>query len=148
MDSRNRHLRGLFIVVACLVAGLDARAAAPAPEVGRQAMVASAHPLATDIGRAILAAGGNAIDATVAVSFALSVVEPWSSGLGGGAFAVVHIGGETRTFDMREMAPAAATADMFLKDGEFVPSESTATARAAAIPGLVRGSAELGDFIA
>ncbi len=143
MDRLSRHLHSVAILVVCVAAGLSARAAAPAPEVGRQAMVASAHPLATDVGRAILAAGGNAIDATVAVSFALSVVEPWSSGLGGGAFAVVHFGGETRTFDMREMAPAAATADMFLRDGEFVPSESTATARAAAIPGLVRGMAAL-----
>lgn len=118
-------------------------AAAPRPEIGRRAMVASAHALATGAGRAILAQGGNAVDAAVAVSLALSVVEPWSSGVGGGAFAVVHVGGQTQTFDMREAAPAAATRDMFTRDGAVVPGESTATARAAAIPGLVRGMAEL-----
>lgn len=131
-----------FAIFVVAVAG-RAEAAAPAPATGDNAMVTTAHPLATEVGRAILAAGGNAIDAAVAVSFALSVVEPWSSGLGGGAFAVVHVDGQTRTFDMREMAPASATRDMFLKDGEFVPSQSTTTARAAAIPGLVRGMAEL-----
>lgn len=121
----------------------EARAAAPRPEVGREAMIASAHPLATEAGRAILAKGGNAVDAAVAVSFALSVVEPWSSGLGGGAFAVVHVDGTTTTLDMREEAPAAATRDMFVRDGAVIPGESTSTARAAAIPGLVRGMAEL-----
>src|SRR5690606_21270148 len=121
----------------------DVRAAAPAPITAERAIVASAHPLASEVGRSILAVGGNAVDAAVAVSFALSVVEPWSSGLGGGAFAVVHVGGESMTLDMRETAPAAATRDMFLVDGVFVPTESTSTARAAGIPGLVRGMAEL-----
>jgi len=150
MCERLARLLIVFFLAALADAGSDlvadaghARAAAPAPVTGEHALVATAHPLATEVGRAILAAGGNAIDAAVAVSFALSVVEPWSSGLGGGAFAVVHIDGQTRTFDMREMAPAAATRDMFLKDGMFVPAESTTTARAAAIPGLVRGMAEL-----
>jgi len=133
---------GLAVLLVTL-AFSGAHAAAPPPVTSDKAVVASAHPLATEVGRAILAAGGNAVDAAVAVSFALSVVEPWSSGLGGGAFAVVHVDGVTRTFDMRETAPAAATRDMFLKNGEFVPSESTTTARAAAIPGLVRGMAEL-----
>lgn len=153
--ARRRWGSGTWVVVACwvtavvgLVAAPDAlggvaRAAAPEPVVSDRAIVATAHPLATEVGRQILAAGGNAVDAAVAVSFALSVVEPWSSGLGGGAFAVVNLDGTTHTYDMREVAPAAATRDMFLKDGEFVPSESTQTARAAAIPGLVRGMAAL-----
>ena len=135
---------GTWLVVAGWIAVSGAaRAASPAPVVGERAVVATAHPLATEVGRQILADGGNAVDAAVAVSFALSVVEPWSSGLGGGAFAVVNLDGTTHTLDMREVAPAAATRDMFLKDGEFVPSESTQTARAAAIPGLVRGMAAL-----
>jgi len=138
-----RALLSVLLVATWAFAKPEARAAAPRPEVGRQAMVASAHALATEAGRAILARGGNAIDAAVAVSFALSVVEPWSSGLGGGAFAVVHLGGQTMTLDMREEAPAAATRDMFTRDGKVIPSESISTARAAAIPGLVRGMAEL-----
>jgi gamma-glutamyltranspeptidase/glutathione hydrolase len=114
-------------------------AAAPDPVTGERAVVASAHPEASAAGRAMLAAGGNAVDAAVAMSLAISVVEPWGSGLGGGAFAVVHLGGVTASLDMRETAPAAAHADMFVRDGRVVPGESTASARAAAIPGLVRG---------
>jgi gamma-glutamyltranspeptidase/glutathione hydrolase len=125
------------------VLGAEVHAAWPKPAVGARAMVASAHPLATEAGKAVLAAGGNAVDAAVAVSLALSVVEPWSSGLGGGGFAVVHIGGETFTLDMREVAPRAATSDMFLADGKVTAGESVDSARAAAIPGLVRGLALL-----
>lgn len=117
-----------------------ARAAWPEPVVGKD-MVASAHPLATEVGAELLRNGGNAVDAAVGVSLALSVVEPWSSGLGGGGFAVVKMGGTLTTFDMREAAPAAAKADMFLEDGKVIDGESTSTARAAAIPGLVRGLA-------
>jgi gamma-glutamyltranspeptidase/glutathione hydrolase len=106
-------------------------------------MVASAHPLATEAGLTVLAKGGNAVDAAVAVSFALSVVEPWSSGLGGGGFAVVSIGGTVTTFDMRETAPRAASTDMFVENGQVIAGESTATARAAGIPGLVKGMAAL-----
>lgn len=116
-------------------------AAWPEPASGETAMVASAHPLASAAGDTILARGGNAVDAAVAVSLALSVVEPWGSGLGGGGFAVVRMGGVVTTYDMREVAPSAATADMFLADGLVIEGESTNTARAAAIPGLVRGLA-------
>jgi gamma-glutamyltranspeptidase/glutathione hydrolase len=133
----------LCLLVAATVSASDAWAAWPRPATGKNAMVASAHPLATEAGRQILAMGGNAADAAVAVSFALSVVEPWSSGLGGGAFAVVQMNGDSFTLDMREMAPLAASPDMYVKDGKVVPLESTDTARAAAIPGLVRGMAEL-----
>ncbi|MBL8788794.1 MAG: gamma-glutamyltransferase [Deltaproteobacteria bacterium] len=143
-----RRPRASLALVLCVAvfAADPSNAAAPAPVEGKRAVLASAHPLATEAGREILAAGGNAVDAAVAVSFALSVVEPWSSGLGGGAFAVVHMGGETRTFDMREMAPAAATRDMFAdpaKPGAPIPGASTSTAKAAGIPGLVRGMAGL-----
>lgn len=127
-------------VMAVTTVPASARAAWPAPAIGRD-MVASAHPLATAVGAELLAQGGNAVDAAVGVSLALSVVEPWGSGLGGGGFAVVKMGGELTTFDMREAAPALATADMFLKDGKVIAGESTSTARAAAIPGLIRGLA-------
>jgi len=133
----------VLVVVACLVAGAgagsDARAAWPDPARGRDAMVASAHPLATEAGRAILAAGGSAVDAALAVSFALSVVEPWSSGLGGGGFMVVSQGGVVTTFDMREMAPAAASRDMYVVDGRMDSAASTRGMRSAGVPGLVRG---------
>jgi len=130
-----------FALVCAVVVALPgaSRAAWTDPATGAHAMVASAHPLATEAGKSILAAGGSAVDAALAVSFALSVVEPWSSGLGGGGFMVVSQGGVVTTYDMREMAPGAATQDMYLVDGHADPHASTAGARSAAIPGLVRG---------
>ncbi len=141
-----RRASGLLSVLAMVVGLVEAGPALAwyaGPEVGDEAMVASAHPLATEAGLSVLAKGGNAVDAAVAVSFALSVVEPWSSGLGGGGFAVVSVGGTITTFDMRETAPRAASVDMFLENGQVIAGESTATARAAGIPGLVKGMAAL-----
>lgn len=140
---RAAGLLGALAMAVVFVHGSRAAAWYSGPEVGDEAMVASAHPLATEAGLAVLAKGGNAVDAAVAVSFALSVVEPWSSGLGGGGFAVVSVGGVVTTFDMRETAPRAASADMFLEGGQVLAGESTASARAAGIPGLVKGMAAL-----
>jgi len=117
----------------------EALAAWPAPARAQRGIVASPHPLATRAGEAILAAGGSAVDVAVATSLAVAVTEPYGSGVGGGAFAVVHVGGETTTFDMRETAPAAATRDMYVEDGHVIPGESTWSARASGIPGLIRG---------
>ena len=109
--------------------------AADAP--GRAA-IASAHPLATEAGMEILAKGGNAFDAAVAVSAALAVVEPKGSGLGGGGFYLLHRASDGRQvfLDAREVAPAAATRDMYLgPDGQVIENLSTRTAKAAGIPG-------------
>jgi len=100
--------------------------------------VASAHPLATQVGMRILAEGGNAFDAAVAVSAALSVVEPYSSGIGGGGFWLLHVVKDDHdTFiDGREYAPAAASANMYQdKDGEVIPGASLNGPLSAAIPG-------------
>ncbi len=113
-----------------------------APVHGERAVVASAHPLATRAGELALAAGGNAADAAVAMSFAIAVTEPWGSGLGGGAFVVSVINGKVETFDMREMAPASATRDMFVVDGKVEKGASISTGRASGVPGLVRGMVE------
>ena len=81
-------------------------------------MVAAANPLAVEAGAAILAEGGSAIDAMIAVQMVLNLVEPQSSGIGGGAFLVYHDAADgVTTYDGREMAPMAATPDMF-QDGE------------------------------
>jgi gamma-glutamyltranspeptidase / glutathione hydrolase len=82
-------------------------------------MVAAANPLAVDAGVKILAAGGSAVDAAIAVQMVLNLVEPQSSGIGGGAFLVHHDASkkETVAYDGRETAPATATADMFKKAG-------------------------------
>ena len=94
-------------------------APAPAPEAPaatRQAFVAAAHPLATEAGLNVLRNGGSAVDAAVAIQAMLSLVEPQSSGLGGGAF-MVRYDAKTRAvtvYDGRETAPAGATPDMFV----------------------------------
>jgi gamma-glutamyltranspeptidase / glutathione hydrolase len=123
----------LLLLVLC--AGCSQHEAIP---VYNPAAVASAHPLATQAGMDILAAGGNAFDAAVAVSAALAVVEPYSSGLGGGGFWLLHRAsdGFEVMVDGREKAPLAARRDMYLDtNGDVVPDLSIDGALAAAIPG-------------
>jgi gamma-glutamyltranspeptidase/glutathione hydrolase len=107
--------------------------------------VATAHPLASEAAAAVLRAGGNAADAAVAAAFALSVVENQSSGLGGGGFALVWDARarEVHALDFREVAPAAARRDMFLRGGVPDPRRSLDGGLAVAVPGAVRGYAEL-----
>jgi gamma-glutamyltranspeptidase/glutathione hydrolase len=110
----------------------------PAAATAPQAAIASAHPLATRAGMEILAAGGNAFDAAVAVSAALAVVEPTGSGLGGGGFWLLHRAsdGHEVMIDGRERAPLAAHRDMYLdNNGKVVPRLSVDGPLAAAIPG-------------
>lgn len=102
------------------------------------AAIASAHPLATEAGHEILAAGGNAFDAAVAITAALAVVEPYSSGLGGGGFWLLHCARDDyeTMLDGREKAPLAAHRDMYLDpQGDVIPNLSVDGALAAAIPG-------------
>ncbi|MDP8984072.1 MAG: gamma-glutamyltransferase [Pseudomonadota bacterium] len=106
--------------------------------VPHKGAIASAYPLATEAGQEILAKGGNAFDAAVAVSAALAVVEPTSSGLGGGGFYLLHrqADGFETMLDAREKAPGAATRDMFLDEaGNPVDNASTLGSLSAAIPG-------------
>ncbi|MGH8596647.1 MAG: gamma-glutamyltransferase, partial [Gammaproteobacteria bacterium] len=102
------------------------------------AAVASAHPLATQAGREIIDGGGNAFDAAIAVAAALAVVEPYSSGIGGGGFFLLHaaVSGADIFLDARERAPIAATKDMYLDtQGEVIQGKSLNGALAAGIPG-------------
>ena len=105
--------------------------------------VSAAHPLATEVGVAILRAGGNAVDAAVAVQFALAVVYPRAGNIGGGGFLLVRLAdGRTDALDYRERAPLAATADMYLDDaGEPSDSLSRTGALAVGVPGTVAGMA-------
>jgi len=142
-----RYAHALVLFVA-LVFVLPLRAAAPdtkIPAAGPgHAGIASAYPLASDAGKEILAKGGNAFDAAVAVAAALAVVEPCCSGLGGGGFFLLRRAsdGYETMIDLREMAPGAATRDMYLdKDGNPVPSLSRDSALAAGIPGEPAGLA-------
>jgi gamma-glutamyltranspeptidase / glutathione hydrolase len=108
------------------------------PSVAHKGAIASAYPLASQAGQEILAKGGNAFDAAVAVSAALAVVEPSSSGLGGGGFYLLHRqqdGFETM-LDAREKAPGAASRDMYLDSaGNPIENASTSGSLAAGIPG-------------
>ncbi|MDY6978396.1 MAG: gamma-glutamyltransferase [Pseudomonadota bacterium] len=124
-------IRLCLVLLVTLVAACD-RAAPPANAV------ASAHPLATEAGLEVLQAGGNAFDAAVAVSATLAVVEPYSSGLGGGGFWLLHEADSGRNImlDGREKAPLQAHRDMYLDDeGKVIEGLSVDGPLAAGIPG-------------
>lgn len=109
-----------------------------AVQAQRQAGIASAHPLATEAGMQVLREGGNAFDAAVTVAAVLSVVEPYSSGMGGGGFWLLHRAhdGHEVMIDGRERAPLAAHRDLYLDDkGEVVPGLSVNGPLSAGIPG-------------
>jgi len=131
---RARPLLGVLLLSLICVACIDPNSTG----IQHNAAVASAHPLATAAGMEILEAGGNAFDAAVAVSAVLAVVEPYSSGLGGGGFWLLHRArdGFQVMIDGREMAPQAARRDMFLdRDGEVISGATVAGSLAAGIPG-------------
>lgn len=112
------------------------------PVVAQDGMVATQKSEATAVGVDILRQGGNAVDAAVAVGFALAVVLPRAGNLGGGGFMVVHLADDDTTvaLDYREMAPAAAHRDMYLDDdGQVVEGRSRFTRQAAGVPGTVAG---------
>lgn len=103
-------------------------------------MVAAAHPLAAEAGLAVLRDGGSAVDAAVAVQMVLTLVEPQSSGIGGGAFLLHYQSGTGRieAWDGRETAPAAAGPDLFLRDGRPMPFlQAVVGGRAVGVPGAV-----------
>ena len=109
--------------------------------IGQKAMVVTAHPVATDVGLRVLKAGGNAIDAAIAVQFALAVVYPNAGNIGGGGFMVIRKkNGRPGAIDFREKAPMAATRDMYLDSLEqVIPGLSVNGHLAAGVPGTVAG---------
>jgi gamma-glutamyltranspeptidase / glutathione hydrolase len=110
---------------------------------GRHAMVASQHPLASQIGVDVLKRGGNAVDAAIAVALALAVVYPEAGNLGGGGFMLMRFkDGRTTAIDYREMAPAASSRNIFVNDkGELIKGEGSSTIgyRASGVPGTPAG---------
>ncbi len=124
-----------------LLPAVPVLAASPAPAEGENGMVVTAQHLATDVGVAVLEAGGNAVDAAVAVGYALAVTYPTAGNLGGGGFMTIRLAdGRTTFLDFRERAPQAATRDMYLDArGEPVPGASTDTYLAVGVPGSVAG---------
>ncbi len=132
--------RSLVMVAALLTAGV-AQAASQAPVAAENGMVVTAQHLATRIGVDVLKDGGNAVDAAVAVGYALAVVYPAAGNLGGGGFMTVQLADGRKTFlDFREKAPLAATANMYLdKDGNVIKGLSTHGHLAVGVPGSVSG---------
>ncbi len=108
---------------------------------GTNGVVASRSPLASDVGIEVMEAGGNAVDAAVAVGFALAVTYPSAGNLGGGGFMVIRLAnGDVVANDHRETAPAQASRDMYLdEDGELIDGLSTASHLAVGVPGTVAG---------
>jgi gamma-glutamyltranspeptidase/glutathione hydrolase len=135
----NRALR--TAVTLALWSAAQGHAASQAPVMAENGMVVTAQHLATQVGVDVLKRGGNAIDAAVAVGYALAVVYPAAGNLGGGGFMTVQLADGRKTFlDFREKAPLAATADMYLdKDGNVIKGLSTKGHLAVGVPGSVSG---------
>ena len=120
---------------------LGTHAASQAPVAAENGMVVTAQHLATHVGVDILKSGGNAVDAAVAVGYALAVVYPAAGNIGGGGFMTIQMADGRKTFlDFREKAPLAATPNMYLdRDGNVVPGASTYGYLAVGVPGTVSG---------
>ncbi|APO69148.1 gamma-glutamyltranspeptidase [Rhizobium gallicum] len=132
----------LFTAFAFVVSPFaPAFAASPAPVEGEHGMVVTAQHLATDVGVEILKNGGNAVDAAVAVGYALAVVYPTAGNIGGGGFMTIRLkDGKTTFLDFRERAPLAATKTMYLDaKGDVVPRASLDGYLAVGVPGSVMG---------
>ncbi|MGY2401456.1 gamma-glutamyltransferase [Pseudomonas sp. SDO5271_S396] len=130
-----------LIATALVLTVSGVQAASQAPVAGENGMVVTAQHLATHVGVDVLKAGGNAVDAAVAVGYALAVVYPAAGNLGGGGFMTVQLADGRKTFlDFREKAPLAATADMYLdKDGKVIDGLSAKGHLAVGVPGTVSG---------
>ena len=128
-------MRALFLlpILAGMVFGRQ-------PVRARQGMVVAQEPIAVDVGVEILKQGGNAVDAAIAVGFALSATYPYAGNIGGGGFMLIRLAdGRTTFIDFREKAPAAASRDMYLDASGNPTKESIEGWRSSGVPGTVRG---------
>ncbi len=134
-------LAKILLAATLALSQLGTLAAAQAPVAAEHGMVVTAQHLATHVGVDVLKAGGNAVDAAVAVGYALAVVYPAAGNLGGGGFMTIQLADGRKTFlDFREKAPLAATANMYLdKDGNVIKGASTDGMLAVGVPGTVSG---------
>ncbi|NJC35053.1 gamma-glutamyltranspeptidase/glutathione hydrolase [Sphingomonas jejuensis] len=135
------HLRVVLMLLFAFATGSCATVATRPEAPAREVFVVAANPLAAEAGMAVLRRGGSAADAAVAVQAMLSLVEPQSSGVGGGAFLTWYDGAtrQVTVYDGRETAPAGATPDMFLDDGgRPLPfGQAVLSGRATGVPGAV-----------
>jgi gamma-glutamyltranspeptidase / glutathione hydrolase len=133
-------LAGRWLSFALMFALVVPAADGREPVYGRKAMVVAQEELATDVGVSILRAGGNAVDAAVAVGFALAVTHPYAGNLGGGGFMLIRMAdGRTSFIDFREKAAGRASRDMYLDANRNPTNESVVGWRSAGVPGTVRG---------
>jgi gamma-glutamyltranspeptidase / glutathione hydrolase len=137
----NRKLLISVAIVVLLISGVPLSAAPIGPAHGAHAMVATVHELASRTGVEMMQSGGNAVDAAVAVGFALAVIHPQAGNLGGGGFMLVRTAnGAAHFIDYREKAPAAATANMYLDaQGNVIENASLVGYKAIGVPGSVAG---------
>ena len=134
-------MRSLAIIYSfALFYGSQSQLEARQPVRTRQAIVVAEEPIATEIGAAVLKSGGNAVDAAVAVGFALAVTFPYAGNIGGGGFMLIRLAdGRTTFLDFRERAPEKASRDMYLDKAGNVTKDSIDGWRASGVPGTVRG---------
>ncbi len=136
---RKSYLAMIFVGVLAAISFLP-QAEARQPVRARKAMVVTQEPIAADVGLAVLKSGGNAVDAAVAVGFALAVTHPFAGNLGGGGFMLVRFADGRSTFlDFREKAPGKASRNMYLDAQGKVTDDSLIGWRASGVPGTVRG---------
>ena len=129
-----------FFAVIAAVLLLVPDAGAHEPVYAKKGMVVAQEPLAVDVGVSVLKSGGNAVDAAIAVGFALAVTFPYAGNIGGGGFMLVRMAdGRTSFFDFREKAPLKATHDMYLDASGKLTRDSLVGWRASGVPGTVRG---------
>ncbi|MFN9558125.1 MAG: gamma-glutamyltransferase [Dolichospermum sp.] len=146
MITKTKHLIISFISLAAILTSQSVSATITPPLRSKRGMVVSASPLASEAGLLMLKKGGNAVDAAVATTFAISVVEPFSAGIGGGGFLLFHSQktGEIKALDFRERAPIKATKNMYLDaEGKVRPGASITGYLAVATPGTVAGMYEV-----
>lgn len=142
MKSKKLSISFLWIFVVVLFVNLPVgvKAQIGSPKSYEHGVVVTAEQRASAVGKHILQQGGNAVDAAVAVQFALAVTLPRAGNIGGGGFMTLHMqNGTDVTLDFREKAPLKASADMYIRDGEYVPKLSRRGALAVGVPGVVDG---------
>ncbi|MFL6541473.1 MAG: gamma-glutamyltransferase, partial [Chthoniobacterales bacterium] len=141
MTNECRYAKQSLALLLCLT--LTANAAWREPVRAPHGMVASTERIASEIGVDVLKRGGNAVDAAIAVAFALAVIYPQAGDIGGGGFMMIrNADGNVTAIDYRETAPAAATREMFIgPDGELIKGQASSIVgyRAAGVPGTVAG---------
>src|ERR1700723_2649635 len=138
---RSPHKSWMWRQMAALAVCAPFASAANYPVHAQHGIVVSVHELASQAGVDIMQAGGNAVDAAVATGFALAVVHPPAGNIGGGGFMLIRMAdGKSHFLDYREMAPAAATRDMYLDgQGNVIPGASDIGYKAIGVPGSVAG---------